>query len=96
LLYSEQQEITMAAPLTVRPDAKGRITLGAYAKGVSSYHIHEEKDGRLILEPYKEVPAREAWLYKNRKALAMVEKGLKEAKDAKTSSRGKFSKYLDD
>jgi hypothetical protein len=26
----------------------------------------------------------------------MVEKGLKEAKDAKTSSRGKFSKYLDD
>ena len=86
----------MAAPQTVRPDSKGRITLGAYAKGVSSFHIHEEKDGRLILEPYKEVPAREAWLYKNKKALAMVEKGLKEAKQGKTSSRGNFSKFLDD
>jgi hypothetical protein len=96
LLCSEQQEIIMATPQTVRPDSKGRIALGAYAKGVSSYRVHAEKDGRLILEPYKEVPAREAWLYKNNKALAMVEKGLKDAKEGKTSSRGKFSKFLQD
>ena len=39
------------AEFTVRPDAKGRVTLGALAKGVSSYRISKEADGRLLLEP---------------------------------------------
>lgn len=88
----------MAVPQdqTVRPDSKGRIALGAYAKGVSSYRIHAEEDGRLVLEPYKEIPAREMWLYENKEALAMFEQGLKEAAEGKTSSRGDFSKYVDD
>jgi hypothetical protein len=86
----------MAAPQIVRLDSKGRITLGAFAKGVSSYRIHAERDGRIVLEPYKEVPAREAWLFKNNKALAMFEKGLKDAREGRISSRGKFSKFLQD
>ena len=80
---------------TVRPDSKGRITLGAYAKGVSSYRIRQEKDGRLILEPYAEVPAREAWLYKNRKALESVKQGLRDAKAGKVHDLGDFTKYID-
>jgi hypothetical protein len=79
---------------TVRPDAKGRITLGAYAKGVSSYRIRQEKDGRLILEPYAEIPAREAWLYKNKKALESVRQGLRDAKAGKAKRLGDFSKFI--
>jgi hypothetical protein len=40
--------------ITVRPDAKGRIALGALAKGVSSFRVQEE-NGKLILEPYVEI-----------------------------------------
>jgi hypothetical protein len=80
---------------TVRPDSKGRVALGAYAKGVSSYRIHQEKDGRLILEPYAEVPAREAWLYKNKKALESVKQGLRDAKAGKVHDLGDFTKYVD-
>jgi hypothetical protein len=88
----------MAAPQdqTVRPDSKGRIALGAYAKGVSSYRIHAEKDGRLVLEPYREIPAREMWLYENKEALAKVQKGLQEAKEGKVIRRGDFTKFIED
>ena len=42
---------------TVRPDAKGRITLGRIAEGVSSYIITQDKNNRIILEPQVEIPA---------------------------------------
>lgn len=86
----------MQAHTTVRPDAKGRIALGSLAKGVSSYRIHAEKDGRLILEPYAEIPARELWLLENKKALKQVQKGMKDAASGKVSSRGDFSRYIDE
>lgn len=41
----------------VRPDRKGRITLGAMARGVSSFVIRIDPAGALVLEPYREVPA---------------------------------------
>jgi hypothetical protein len=79
----------------LRPDSRGRVTLGAYAKGVSSFRIHKEKDGRLILEPYREIPAREAWLYENKVALAQVRKGLKDAKEGKVTHGGDYTKFID-
>jgi predicted RNA-binding protein YlxR (DUF448 family) len=88
----------MTAPQdqTVRPDSKGRIALGAHAKGVSSYRIHAEKDGRLVLEPYKEIPAREMWLHENKEALGKVQKGLQDAKEGKVTRRGDFTKFIED
>jgi hypothetical protein len=82
--------------ITLRPDSKGRIALGALAKGVSSFRVHQEAGGRLVLEPYAEIPAREAWLYKNPEALAMVEQGLRESAEGKTVRMGSFAQYLDD
>ena len=35
----------------LRPDAKGRITLGKLAEGVSSYRVRKQPDGKLVLEP---------------------------------------------
>ena len=81
---------------TVRPDAKGRVTLGEFAKGVSSFRIHPENDGRLVLEPFTEIPAREAWLHKNKTALAKVRKGLEDAAAGRVSRRGDFSKFAAD
>lgn len=81
--------------LTVRPDAKGRITLGPLAKGISSYQVVEQPDGRLILEPYKEIPAREVWLFENPIALQSIRKGLEDAAKGKTQKRGDFSKFAE-
>ena len=88
----------MADPsdITVRPDSKGRIALGAFAKGVSSFRVHKEEGGRVVLEPFVEIPERERWLYKNPEPLAMVEQGLRESAEGKTVRMGSFAQYADD
>jgi hypothetical protein len=70
--------------------------LGALAKGISSYRVHKEEGGRLVLEPFVEIPERERWLYKNPEALAMVERGLRESAEVNTVRMGSFAQYLDD
>jgi hypothetical protein len=78
---------------TARPDERGRITLGSsLTTGVSRYDIFvDEESGEVLLRPYKEIPAQEAWLYENSKAKKLVAEGLKSAK------KGKFSEInLDD
>lgn len=80
----------------VRPDSKGRITLGHLADGVSGYSITETKDHKLILEPLVEIPAREKWLFDNKTALAQVKHGLKDAAAGRLTKKGSFAKYADD
>jgi len=80
----------------VRPDAKGRITLGQLAEGVSGYIVTETKDHQLILEPLAEIPAREKWLFDNKVALRQVELGLKDAKNGCVSHHGSFAQFLND
>ena len=76
-----------------RPDDRGRITLGReLTNGVSKYDVFvNDETGELLLRPYKEIPAAEAWLYKNEVAKDLVSKGLTAAKEGKFSSR-KFEK----
>jgi len=76
-----------------RPDSKGRITLGKLAEGVSSYRARRQKDGRIVLEPFVEVPADERWLYENKEALDSVKAGLTDAKAGRVT-RMSFKKYL--
>jgi len=80
----------------VRPDSKGRITLGAKTRGVSSYAVSESADGTITLEPLVEIPAREAWLFKNEAALESVKRGSKQAAEGKVRSCGSFAKHADD
>ena len=77
----------------VRPDAKGRITLGQLAEGVSSYIVRTEEDGKITLEPLAEIPARERWLYEDEEALGSVRAGLEDAKAGRLT-RLSFKKYL--
>ena len=79
----------------LRPDAKGRITLGKLADGVSSYRARREPDGTIVLEPFMEIPADERWLWENKKALAQVMKGIADAKAGRVVKMS-FKKYLDD
>ena len=78
---------------TIRPDAKGRITLGTLARGISSFQITVDAGGRIILEPYMEIPAREKWLFENPDALNAVRAGLTQAAQGRLLSRGSFAKF---
>ena len=82
-----------------RPDDRGRITLGReITNGVSKYDIFVNEDtGEVLLRPYKEIPANEAWLYKNETAKKLVADGLKDAKDGKLVKRDlKSSSWIDE
>ena len=83
-------------PKIVRPDSKGRITLGNLASGVSSFKVSVDSQGRLVLEPQVEVPAAEAWLWKNPSALAAVQKGIREAGEGKRVKRESYAAFAQD
>ncbi len=84
-------------PKILRPDSKGRITLGqVLTQGVSGFKMTETKDHKIILEPYAEIPAYEKWLFNNKVALKQFEQGLIEVEQGKVLSKGTFSKFLDD
>ncbi len=80
----------------LRPDSKGRITLGVLAEGVSGFSITRDKQHRIILEPYVEIPAREKWLFENEKALRDVREGLQDSAKGKLRDKGSFSRFADD
>jgi hypothetical protein len=72
---------------SVKPDAKKRIVLQKVQinEGVS-YHIYSNSLGQIVLDPQVTIPASEAWLFNNPKALASVRRGLSDA------ARGRVSK----
>jgi hypothetical protein len=80
----------------LRPDSKGRITLGALAKGISGFKVSLDDQQRIILEPYTEIPAREKWLFDNSNALAKVKQGIKHSAEGRVKQRGSFSKYIEE
>lgn len=86
----------MTTSVTIRPDTKGRIALGKLAYGVSSFHATTDSMGRIILEPYTEIPASEKWLFDNKPALTAVKKGLSQAAQGLVKSRGSFAPHAND
>ena len=84
------------AELTVRPDAKGRIALGALAKGVSSFRVSREQGGKIVLEPFVEIPAREIWLHNNPAVMAKVKRGIVDAEAGRLSDLGDFTQFAEE
>jgi len=80
---------------TLKPDSKGRITLGKLAAGVSSFDVDHDEMGRIILDPLVEIPLREKWLYENKKALKSVLKGIEDSGKGKTKRRKSYADYAD-
>jgi len=85
----------MRHPKTLRPDSKGRITLGKLSEGVSGFKMTVDKQERIILEPLVEIPAREKWLFNNPTALRQVRRGIEDAAQGKLVKKD-FSRYIDD
>lgn len=88
----------MAIPeKNLKLDAKKRITLGKLAPDdVSSYDVEVKENGVIVLYPKVEIPAREAWLFKNPQAIESVKKGLEDSAAGRVSKRGSFAKYAED
>lgn len=84
---------------TARPDERGRITLGsALTKNISRFDVYlNEETGEVLLKPFREVPANEAWFYKNEDAQKLVAKGLVAVKASKLKKVDlKKSSWIDD
>lgn len=82
-----------------RVDAKRRVALGhtAAAGQVTSFKVYQNAHGQIILDPMVSIPAHEAWLFKNKRALAMVRRGLEEAKRGRfIRSKEDFSRFVKD
>ena len=77
----------------LRPDSKGRITLGKLAEGVSSYRARRQKDGKILLEPFVEIPADERWVNENTAAKESIRRGIADAKAGRLA-RMSFKKGL--
>jgi hypothetical protein len=67
----------MTETIILRPDAKGRISLGEITNNVSSYRVTIEDNGKVILEPYAEIPLSEKWLFDDKELLEKVVKQIK-------------------
>lgn len=83
-----------AAYGTVKTDAKHRVVL----KGpvFEHYVVYHNKAGQILLDPQVMIPAREAWLWKDKKALASVLRGIKEAAEGKARPWKSFAQYADE
>src|SRR5258708_9784340 len=70
----------------VRPDDRGRIALGRALKDLedASFNVYRDDDGRIVLDPQVSIPASEAWLFRNKSALASLRRGLQQAASGKT------------
>ena len=65
-------------------DSRKRAPLGKLLKGISTHLFNAQLiDGKIVLEPMKAIPEREAWIFQNPKALASIKRGLKDASHGK-------------
>jgi hypothetical protein len=79
-----------------RVDAKRRVTLGKMLRGpVTSFRVYRNAHGQIILDPMVSVPAHEAWLFKNKRAAALVQRGLEDAKQGRVMhAKEDYAKYV--
>jgi len=82
----------------VRPDSRKRIALGRALQdlGDASFNVYRDDDGRIILDPHVSIPASEAWLFRNRKAIDSVRRGLEEVAEGKAEPVGSFARFGDE
>ncbi|MFW6130258.1 MAG: hypothetical protein ACOC56_03665 [Atribacterota bacterium] len=85
-------------------DDRNRINIGTdivkkiknLFKKVDSFEVFLGEDGDILLRPSANIPSKELWLYQNPKALDMVRKGLKEAKEGDVIQVDDVDEYLED
>jgi hypothetical protein len=89
-------------PNKIQMDDKYRICLGSFLskeerEQLSSFPVSRQENGKIVLDPLVEIPAREHWIYKNPKALASLMIGLEDAKNGRIVDVDiDFSQFVDD
>lgn len=80
----------------VRPDSRKRVALGRALDDLTdaSFNVYKDSEGRIILEPQVSIPASEAWLFRNQKALDSVRRGLGEVLEQKAKRGASFAKFV--
>jgi hypothetical protein len=53
----------------IRPDSKGRISLGSISENVSSYEVTVEGNGTITLKPFTEIPLSDKWIFEDKDIL---------------------------
>lgn len=83
-------------------DSKGRVTLGVHFANRAVIVEHQSED-EVIVRLARVIPEREAWLYKNPKALKSVRRGLEQAREGNITKNppdlkaaAKLAKLLED
>lgn len=82
----------------IQMDNKFRVCLGNFLSKeernlLSSFRVYRQEDGKIVLDPLIEIPAREHWIYKNPEALASLMRGIEDLKAGRIKDRGSFAKY---
>lgn len=86
----------------IQMDDKYRICLGSFLskeerEQLSSFRVSRQEDGKIILDPLVEIPARDHWIYKNPEALASLMRGIEDAKSGRIIDVDiDFFQFLDD
>lgn len=80
--------------VSVRPDERGRITLGDAVKD-SDYRVLVNEAGQILLDPVVTltVPASEAWIWENAGARASMSRAMQQAAKGEFESLGSFAKF---
>ncbi len=67
--------------IETKVDAKHRVSLGKILGGeVTSFRVYRNAHGQIILDPLVSISAHEAWLFKNKRAAGLVQRGLEDAR----------------
>jgi hypothetical protein len=92
---SEQKGDWKLVARDVRPDSRRRVALGKALNELedATFNVYQDERGRIVLDPQVSIPASEAWLYRNPKALASVRRGLKEAAEGKAKRVRSFARH---
>ncbi len=94
--YAPLKDTDFAIVADARLDTKHRLTLGKIVGNhVTSVRVYRNGHGQLMLDPMVSVPAHEAWLFQNKRALARVQQGLDDAKHGRlVKAKEDYSKYV--
>ena len=79
-----------------RVDSKRRVALGRKIPSqVTSFRVYRNAHGQIMLDPLVSIPAHETWLFKNKRASALVRRGLEDARKGRLAKpKEDFSKHV--
>lgn len=79
----------------VHSDDKGRMNLGKQFANLN-FLVEVLESGKIVLQRAAIIPESELWLHNNKKAMASVQRGLKQAKEGQgTVNAVNLDKYKD-